>query len=213
MRLNVLCLAVLGCWTLILGGCGDGGDSGTVAREDGVLVTFHGNLGVVPNAGNPRGDSGTITFDVTPEWDGTDDGNDSVFDIHTPNVWENHLKVFKNGQSLRLSVWPDSGVEDGVAMRIDAWMAGEHHRIAVVWTRGDSADDFTPGPGVASMYVDGVLIRSTPYDGTLKLPPGTPLYIGSDDPGSEEGKTAVVSQVRIFGRPLSSQEVAAAGDR
>jgi concanavalin A-like lectin/glucanase superfamily protein len=215
MRLKVPCVVALGWAILMLTGCGDSGDSGAPAqRDDGVPITIQANnIGVLPDTGNPDGDRGTITFAVRPEWDGNDAEYDNVLDIRTPNVWENRLGVVKDGEYLRLTVWPDSGVDRSVAMRIDSWMAGQQHRIAVVWAPDDSANGDAPVPGVASLYVDGVLVSSSAYDSPLELRPGTRVGVGPGGPEPEAGRNALVSNLRIFGRPLSSQEVAATADQ
>ncbi len=89
-----------------------------------------------PDAGKLNSAAGTITFEIEPRWNGSDPGDNSLVQVRTPDVWANRLQLFRNGQYLRFSITGEGGQEDGVGVPIEAWAAGERHRVTATW--GDS---------------------------------------------------------------------------
>jgi hypothetical protein len=67
---------------------------------------------------------------------------------------------------------------------------------------------FTWEQGALSLYVDKQLVGTNYLEGQLEIPPGTPLYLGSDVPEAPlSGANATISNFRIYGRALSGDEV------
>jgi concanavalin A-like lectin/glucanase superfamily protein len=157
----------------------------------------------LPDAGNLSGEQGTISFCLQPQWNGADATNADLVDLHTPNQWENHLKVFKNNDYLRFSVWPNSGVESGAATKITNWQPNQWHHVSVTW-----GQDPNTGANDARLFVDGSLVGHQTYDGQIEVPQGVPLFIGSDYPQGEPGAQASLSKFQGYRRAMAPDEVA-----
>ncbi|HYD47421.1 MAG TPA: LamG-like jellyroll fold domain-containing protein [Terriglobales bacterium] len=185
------------------------GPNGEPVRADGVDFDERGGAYiaedgafVVPGVGDLLGDSGTISFTVEPGWDGSEEGDHALAQLRDPNSWENRVQVFKNGRYLRFLFTPDSGQESGVGVDVSHWVEGEPHHVTAAWS-----------DGMTLLYVDGQLVGSQPYNGELKLPPGVPLYLGSDHPGGIPGADARLSGFKLYSRELSADEVGANAPR
>jgi hypothetical protein len=167
--------------------------------EDGEGVEF-GKSSVLafPDAGNLRGDAGTMMLEIEPTWAGAEDGDYSLINVRNANDPSNLLRVLKNGKYLRYIFADASGEEVGVSYDISDWQPGEKHTVAVNW--GDAA---------TALYVDNQLIGQNTYQGPFGIPPGTPLYLGSDIPeAGATGAGATISNFQVFGRPLTPEEIA-----
>lgn len=156
----------------------------------------------IPDAAGLTGEAGTISFCLQPQWAGDADMNAGLVDLQTPNIWENHLKIFKNGQFFRFSIWPNSGIESGVAANISGWQPGQWQPVTVTF-----GPDPTTGANMASMYLDGALIGQAPYDGQLEVPQ-QPLYIGSDMPGTEPSANGSLMNFQAYNRVVTPDEAA-----
>jgi hypothetical protein len=177
--------------------------------EQGVTLDEHGAKFsadaqfVIPNAGNIKGEAGTISFSLEPDWAGSDPSIRSLLQLRGANSFENRLQIFKDGPFMRFLFTPDSGLESGVSYAISSWQPGEQHQITTTWGVSPS------GEPLAALYIDGQLIRQQTYDGELVVQPGTPLYIGSDYQGGAPGAEGSISSLKVFDHPLSSDEIAA----
>jgi hypothetical protein len=156
----------------------------------------------IPDAANLSGEAGTISFCLQPQWAGDAPINASLVNLETPNIWENHLKIFKNGQFLRFSIWPNTGIESGAAAVINNWQPGQWHPVTV--TYGPDPDT---GVNMASIYVDGALAGQQPYDGQLEVPQ-QPLYIGSDMPNGEPAAGGSLMNFQAYNRVVTPDEAA-----
>jgi len=154
----------------------------------------------IPDAGNLSGEAGSISFCLQPQWGGGDPSNAGLVDLETPNVWENRLKIFKNGEYFRFSIWPSTGAESGVSARINNWQAGQWHPVTVTF-----GPDPQSGQNMASMYVDGQLVGQQPYDGQLQVP-RQPLYIGSGIPGGEPTASGALKNFQAHNRVIMQDE-------
>jgi hypothetical protein len=188
-------------------------DSGTVADdgtsplveqdlefgEDGVGVKFDaGSVLAFPDAGNVRGDAGSLTLEFQPEWSGAEKGDYSLVNVRTPNDPNNSLRLFKNGRYLRFLFADNTGQERNIGYDMINWEPGEAHTVTATWEQG-----------VTSLYIDNRLVGTNYYDGQLEIRPGTPLYLGSDVPEAPlSGAGATISNFRVYGRALSNDEVA-----
>jgi hypothetical protein len=166
--------------------------------DDGDGVKF-GPTSVLayPNAGNLRGDAGTLSLDINPEWDGSDDGDFSLINVRTADDPTNVMRVFKNGKYMRFLFADDTGQERGISVDISNWDAGDAHNVAVTW-----------GNSTMSLYLDGRLAGQDNYDGRFD-PRGVPMYIGSDVPQAPPtGAGGVISDLQVRRRALTRDEIA-----
>lgn len=187
-------------------------ESGTVANEDtppliesdleysedGVGVKFEpGSVLAFPDAGNVRGDAGTMTLEFQPEWSGAEKGDYSLVNVRTPNDPNNSIRIFKNGRYMRFLFSDNTGQERNIGYDMVNWEAGEPHTVTATWDEG-----------VTSLYIDNNLVGTNYYEGQLQIRPGTPLYLGSDVPEAPlSGANATISNFRVYGRALGSDEV------
>lgn len=137
------------------------GDEG-IEFTEGSQLTF-------PDGGNARGDAGTITFDVKPNWAGSDPTDNALVTVKTEHGFGNRLELVKNGRFLRFIVADNLNMEHDISVPIDDWQPGEVHSITASW-----------GEARTSLYINGRLVGSTTYQGQFEIAPGTPMYVGSD---------------------------------
>lgn len=156
----------------------------------------------IPDAAGLTGEAGTISFCLQPQWTGDASINASLVNLETPHIWENHLKIFKNGRFLRFSIWPNTGIESGAAAVIDNWQPGQWHPVTVTY-----GQDPNTGANMASLYVDGALAGQQPYDGQLEVPQ-QPLYIGSDMPNGEPAAGGSLMNFQAYNRAVTPDEAA-----
>lgn len=157
-------------------------DNGTVANEDtpplveneleygedGVGVKFdQGSVLAFPDAGNVRGDAGTMTLEFEPEWSGAEKGDFSLVNVRTPNDPNNSIRIFKNGRYLRFLFSDNTGQERNIGYDMINWDAGQKRVLTATWDEG-----------VTSLYIDNRLVGTNYYEGQLQIRPGTPLYLG-----------------------------------
>ncbi len=140
-----------------------------------------------PDAGNANGDAGTISFDIEPQWKGSDKTDNSLVTIKDEHGFANRLELVKNGRYLRFIV-ADNEREADISVPIDNWEPGERHSITASW-----------GEARTSLYIDGQLAGSNTYSGTFDIAPGTPLYLGSDYRSSSYGgANATIRDFTLF---------------
>lgn len=162
---------------LLLAGCGGDGGGGSGPPD------------------NPNGDEGTVAFQITPDWDGGEEGDGELLALRDDGVLQPRLRVLKNGKYLRVIFTTVDGEESEVSLDISEWASGEVHSIAATW-----------GDGSVALYADGMRVGSNSYAGSMEIPPGTPLVLGSDvPPGGPDG--AVVRDFELFRRPLDDSEI------
>jgi len=142
---------------------------------------------VIPDAGSLVGDAGTISFQIQPDWAGSDAVDASLVQLRDPNQWQNRIQITKNGQYLRFLFTDNTGVESGAGVAIANWQPGDNHQITATW-----------GDQVASLYVDGRLVGQGNFDGQFQPQPTTPLHIGSDFPGGQPGAQATMSNFQLY---------------
>jgi concanavalin A-like lectin/glucanase superfamily protein len=166
--------------------------------DDGSGVKFGpSSVLAYPNSGNVRGDGGTISLDINPEWNGGDDGDFSLMNLRTPNDPSDLMRLYKNGRYLRFIFADDTGQERDVGVDISNWQAGQPHNVQVTW--GDASN---------ALYVDRQLAGQNTYEGTFD-PRGVPMYIGSDVPQAPStGAGGTISNVQVLGKPLTPADIA-----
>lgn len=170
--------------------------SGIEPPKDGVGINFGDDAMVAfPDAGNAKGDAGTITLEIKPEWAGNSEENRSLVQIQQPNQWSNRIELVKNGRFLRFVFADNMGNERDISLPIDNWQPGQTHSVAATW-----------GEAATVLYVDGRQVGQNTYPGSLEIPPGTPLYLGSKF-GNYSGAAAKMENIKVYGRVLGQEEI------
>lgn len=146
-----------------------------------------------------KGETGTISVDVVPSWNGSDPGFDSnaLVEVKTREMWQGRMALFRNGSYLRFVWFDDNGVETGVAVGITDWVAGERRRITATW-----------GDALMAVYIDDQLAGQVTYSGQFSVPQGMPLFVGSSPINHVRGANATLSNFKVYGRALTAEEVA-----
>jgi len=176
-------------------------DSNTATYQAGEGHVFDTESQVrIPNAGNITGDAGSIAFELKPKWEGADNSDASLFDLRTPNVWNNRMELVKNGQYLRFLMWDDQGNENGVAFQMKNWAPDEAHPVAVTWGADEN------GQRVMSLYVDGALVGQKAYENDFNVPNGQPLVIGNNA-GGALGANSVLNGFQVYNKPLDQGRI------
>jgi len=147
-------------------------------------------------------DAGAVAFCLQPQWAGSDQGDASLFQLRQPNVWDNRIQIFKNGRFLRFMVADNTGIETDPGAVIDNWQPNQPHQITGTWSSNPD------GGGTAQLYIDGTLAAQRSFDGQLDIPPGTPMYIGSDYPGGVAAAQGSISNFQVYGQALPSDQIA-----
>ncbi len=156
-------------------------------RDDGIKFTAGSEM-KFPNAGNANGQAGAITFDIEPEWMGSDDSNNSLVQIRNEHQWNNRMELVKNGHFLRFILADNTGREADISVRIDDWVEGETHSITATW-----------GEARTSLFIDGRLAGSNTYSGDFDIAPGTPMFLGSDYRSSAyDGANSTISGFTLY---------------
>jgi hypothetical protein len=163
--------------------------------EGGDGVQFPGDS-VLQFPGVVKADGGTISLDVEPNWNGSDPGDNHFVEVRTPDMaGMGRLSIFRNGGYLRFVIVGTDGLEYNIGTDITAWASGDSHTITATW-----------GESLMSMYLDGQLVGQKTYPTNPAIPPDMPLYLGSlpHEPGAE----ATLRNFKVYGRPLTPDEIA-----
>lgn len=175
---------------------------GVEAAKDGVGIDFNDNAVLAfPDAGNAKGDAGSITFDINPSWEGGSRENHALVGIDSRtednklNDWANRIELVKNERYLRYLVIDSTGVERDISIAIDGWQPGERHSVTATW-----------GNSTTSLYVDGHLVGQRQYPGALEFPPGAQLYLGSKA-GVYQGAGGTIQNFKVYGRALDQADL------
>ena len=151
-----------------------------------------------PVGNNVNSKAGTISFEVQPQWAGSDQTDNSLVQIRDEHIWENTLEIVKNFSSLRYIIIDSGGVESNVNIPIDDWSAGEQHHLAATWDESSMA-----------LYVNGQMVGENALAHPLDFSPTTPIHIGSDFPdASYAGAGGTISDFTVYGRALGADEIA-----
>ena len=153
-----------------------------------------------PDSGGINLEEGTIMFWVRTEWDTRDptvsiEGR-TLAELRT-NTWENRVDIHMGPRFLTFMLTTSDGIEHGTGSPIQ-WAAGEWHNVATTW-----------GQALMSLYVDTEAASENAYDGTVELPPDTPLYVGSTKAPLKNQGTVWIRGWQVFQRALAQEEIAA----
>jgi hypothetical protein len=163
------------------------GDEGIELSPNSVLA--------FPDAGNVNGDAGTISVDFTNNWAGADESNNTLVQIREPNQWNDRFELVRNGKYLRFIITDNTGVERDISYSVDSWAPGERHQVTPTW-----------GNGEMQLYVDGHLVGSNTYPGTLEIRAGTPMNLGSEFAGYS-GFNGIIHSATVYGSKKTSDQI------
>lgn len=182
---------------------GLGGEDGETATEaEGVLlngnsVEFTDAARVVfPAEGNVDAAQGTISFEVTPRWDGDSATSNSFVQISEPDAINSSLQLVKNFDNLRFILTDFRGNETDISVPITDWRASQPHRIDATWNGSEMA-----------LYIDRNRVGAAPLDSRLRFTPTTPIQIGSVG-ANYLGAGGQIRNLQIRGNALSGAEIA-----
>jgi hypothetical protein len=113
-------------------------------------------------------------------------------------MWQGLMSLWRNGSYLRFVWFDDNGIENNLGVSIPNWVAGEQHNVTATW-----------GDALMTMYIDGQLAGQTTYSGQFSVPPGMPMFLGSNPTNHVPGAGATLSNFKAYGRALTPEEVAA----
>ncbi len=153
-----------------------------------------------PDSGGVDTTAGTILFWVHMEWDPTqEDRRSKTLAELRAGGWENRIEMNLGPPTLSCLFTNSEGLEQSVGTNI-RWQLGEWHHVAVTW--GDS---------VATLFVDGTPRQERELVGTIEIPPGRPLYVGSTYNGPLRARQGSVSlrAWSVFQQPLLQEDISA----
>jgi len=137
---------------------------------EGIEITDRGKI-EFPNYAS--GEAATISFQIQPQWSGSDQTDNALVEIRQENEWNNALELVKNGEFLRFIIRDSTGHESDISVRIADWVAGDSHDIKASY-----------GDNQINLYVDGRLAGTNQYPAPLQFAQGTPMYLGGDHASS-----------------------------
>ena len=161
--------------------------------EDGSVYVAADSNFAFPAAQNIRGDRGTIDMTIVPDWNGADPTTHNLLHVGTPNVWENRLRVLKNGESIRFIVFDNEGVERNINIKVPEWQAGERHQITASWD-----------PEGIRLFLDGQLAGERAIEGGIDFPESTRIQLGSGD--NAQGAAATYEEITVSSEPAPGDE-------
>ncbi len=176
------------------------GDNSPIIEHDVTVTEAGAHFGAdarfaVPNPENFTGQSGSVVFWILPEWIGEADTNAGFAQWKT-GTFENRIEIFKNGQYLRFLFCDNTGHESGGSTGISGWKVGDWHHVAAQW-----------GDGVTTLFIDGLPLPSSEYNGELQVPNGTPWLFGSDVPNGAGSARSIMRDVQVYPRVLGPDEI------
>lgn len=167
------------------------------ATIDGAALFPPNALLIYDDAGGIDPAQGAFVFWVRLEWDPKDGriegkGLAQLFS----GTLENRFEITMGHHFVSFYITDSNGTQQGVIGEV-AWSRGDWHHVAVTW-----------GEALMRIYIDGNLGNESTYSGNLEIPPGTPLYLGSQQQRSDRQGTVALRGQQTFQRPLNPQEIA-----
>jgi hypothetical protein len=161
----------------------DDSDEGLTFTKDTVLA--------FPEGGSGSLEAGRIKGSITPNWSGTDEGNNSIFTWRAPHEWSNRIELVRNGRYLRFILADNLGREADISVPIDSWIPGENHDFEATWEDQK-----------IKLFIDGVAAGENTYQEFR--PPSANMYVGSDHPGSSYSGFDGTLKIKVTGADKSS---------
>lgn len=166
----------------------------------GAIRLSPGSVLAYPDAGGIDTNEGTLALWVRPEWDPALASSGKALVELSAGGWDNRLEIALATNYLRFLLTTSDGIEHPVGLAV-TFASNEWHQVAVTW-----------GEPALSLYVDGALRQQAEYAGSVVIPPGTPLYVGTTRNGPRPGILSVRS-LNVFQRRLADDEIVALFDQ
>lgn len=139
------------------------------------------------NTGNLSASAGTISFWVSPNWDGDVTTERNFFDAQTS---AGRLRIYKNTSNNL--VFTDG--TNSSSTSISGWTSGSWYHVAATW-----------GNGNIELFVNGTSATAAGAFVTPTL--GSNFYLGANNSGSNQA-AAVITDMRIYSSALSAGLIA-----
>ncbi len=148
----------------------DSGEDAQFRSDDQVEVDRPGRI---------QGDTGTIAFDLKPQWD------ESVGYADFVSLGDS-AKVTKLGNLLQFEIIDAGDVRHVVTTKVDQWEPGSSQQIAATW------DDKQ-----LSLYVNGTLVSTDAIEHPIQIAADATLRIGSSYGDGRPIAPATISRIRL----------------
>jgi hypothetical protein len=179
---------------------GENGDQATVAEGvlfNGDSVEFTNEARVVfPAEGNVDSTKGTISFDVTPRWSGTDPSLNSLLQIREGDEAANSLQIVKDLGNLRFTLTDWRGIPSDISVPIADWLPGDRHHIDATWTGNE-----------IKLYVDDVWVGAAEVRRAMRFSDDAAIQVGSAG-STFGGAGGLIRDLQIRGSALSGDQIA-----
>jgi hypothetical protein len=149
-----------------------------------------------PDSGGIDMTGGSIMFWVQLQWDLTQDIEGKALAEMGTGTWENRFTIRMGPRFVGFLLTTSDGWEQSIGTAVE-WKKGDWHHVACTW-----------GDQLMQLYVDSVLKDARSYEGSVLIPPETPLYIGSSKKGSERQGTVLMANWYVFKQVLSADDIA-----
>jgi hypothetical protein len=178
---------------------GENGDTATVAEGvlfNGDSVEFTNEARVIfPAEGNVESANGTISFDLTPRWSGTDPSSNSFLQIRDGEDAANSLQIVKDLGNLHFTLTDWRGIASDISVPITDWLPGDQHHIDATWTGSE-----------IKLYVDNVWVGSAEVRRGMRFGDDAAIQVGSV--GSIYGGAGgLIGDLQIRGSALSGDQI------
>jgi len=148
----------------------DSGDDMQFRSEEQVEVARPGKI---------VGPSGTISFDLSPQWDASVGYADFV-------ALGDNVRVTKLSDYLQFEIIDAGGARHVVSTKVDAWEPNEAQEIAATW------DERT-----LQLYVNGRMVAADALEHPIQIADDASLRIGSRYPDGRPIAAATISRVSL----------------
>lgn len=148
----------------------DSGDDMQFRSEDQVEVARPGKI---------VGPSGTISFDLSPQWD------ESVGYADFVSLGDN-VRVTKLADYLQFEIIDAGGARHVVSTKVDEWEPQQAQEIAVTWDERQ-----------LHLYVNGRMVAADALEHPIQIADDATLRIGSRYPDGRPIAPATISRVRL----------------
>lgn len=178
---------------------GENGDVATFAEGvlfNGDSVEFTNEARVVfPAEGNVESANGTISFDITPRWSGTEPSRNSFLQIRDGDDAANSLLIAKELGTLRFSLTDWRGIASDISVPITDWLPGDRHHIDATWTGNE-----------IRLYVDNVWVGAADVRRGMRFSDTAAIQVGSV--GSIYGGAGgLIGDLKIRASALSGDQI------
>jgi hypothetical protein len=134
------------------------------------------------------GESGTVSFWVTPAWDANSQDDTAFITIGDGNI-----RVYKNVSYLRVEFTGEDGRKASLGVPISEWGPGDAHQVTTTWNETTHQME---------LFVDDKLVSQNVYDVGMKLDKPK-LAVGSNEPWTRPIAPGMLSHVEVRNQAAS----------